>query len=772
MYLANSDNKQPLDQHLAGVAKLSMYAARHLGLPEKIVELCGVAGMLHDIGKVHPDFQEYLVNEDFQSSSEEFVRHNELSWAFCNDFFKHPGNNREKKQNVSFLQAVFWHHGTTRFDKDIKELTSTKILQIVGEDVIKRIRIFVNNLSEISPVPLSNYIDQEAGDDAQNVPLLFQSTTNVHGNAINLAIRSCLIFADHHVSKLSTDQLQELLKDNADLSVFFPDRKLQASFNEPPPNYDTKRLDNQKEIISKCGRVSVVKAPAGFGKTLVGLMWSVQQGGQIYWVVPRNAVAESVFRNIKEEIEAFKLDLSVEVFLTGERKDSYGKVDKKPCTSDIVITNIDNLLSPIVSDKNVGRLFAVNVATIVFDEYHEFVNEEAMFGTFVSYMGLRQLLAQNTKTLLLSATPSIIHTLWESQDSKSTILPCDDQHYPAQHTKVYNITTSDDHFDHDENDKDSLMVMYNSVRNVQENFSLGGFDHITHSKFTDKHRKEKLENVFDVFGKNGSGKGKIISAPVLQASADISVKQLFRVSESPEADLQTIGRVNRWGREDQADVHFSDVSNKSESSAINVRYKKNLNRLWFDVLAEQTDGKPFTLDQLYKLYNKFNTEHRADVRLYLEERLEESLDRLSKHYYPKVHGEKTERKISGKNLRRLYPSHFVAAKLVGSHDWCNFSFQLTGLELKKYRREGVFAFAAEKQYKLYKKLQAAGFDTTPVLEYMKPPRREVVSKGKKTKVKSTIRRLTEEEILRFSHDADCPIPILDLRYDPMLGLIM
>jgi putative nucleotidyltransferase with HDIG domain len=68
MYLANSDHKHPLDEHLIAVARLAIQAAKHLGLPEDVVELCGVAGMLHDIGKVLPDFQNLINNEDLESA--------------------------------------------------------------------------------------------------------------------------------------------------------------------------------------------------------------------------------------------------------------------------------------------------------------------------------------------------------------------------------------------------------------------------------------------------------------------------------------------------------------------------------------------------------------------------------------------------------------------------------------------------------------------------------------------------------------------------------
>ena len=40
------------------------------------------------------------------------------------------------------------------------------------------------------------------------------------------------------------------------------------------PYDDRKRFEEQNKIVDLCGKTTIIKAPAGFGKTLIGLLFA------------------------------------------------------------------------------------------------------------------------------------------------------------------------------------------------------------------------------------------------------------------------------------------------------------------------------------------------------------------------------------------------------------------------------------------------------------------------------------------------------------------
>lgn len=366
--IANSDHKHPLTDHLLGVSKLAVAAAQHLCLPECVVEMCGVAGLLHDIGKAAPEFQSFVRGDG------PWVSHNELSWVFSKIF------STGKMMNPIY-QAIYWHHGTPFSSKELEERTHTLLWDKQSEGSKTSLKEVFTELNKKSPIDLSKYICTDDVDDFETgveCPNLFEKLDKGLNNATMLAIRGCLLFADRHISKQSTDDLHKFLSGKITHKRFLQKRK-KRTYNLTCPNeYNKARFKKQSDVLKSCGKTTVVRGPAGFGKTVVGLMWALNQEDQIYWVTPRNSVAEMVYDNIISELKVFGIKASVELYLTGDQKRSHGNVSG-PCSANIVVTNIDNLLSPMVSDKDADRLFLVQAATVVFDEFHEFLTDEAFF---------------------------------------------------------------------------------------------------------------------------------------------------------------------------------------------------------------------------------------------------------------------------------------------------------------------------------------------------------------------------------------------------------
>ena len=191
------------------------------------------------------------------------------------------------------------------------------------------------------------------------------------------------------------------------------------------PIYKGERFNQQLNIVKNTGKTTIVKAPAGFGKTITGILWNLKSDKKLIWVCPRNIIVETLYDSIVEEVKKLNINLSIEQFITGERQRCTDDTVEE-FNSDIVITNIDNFLRPI--NKNLSKSVDICTRDVIFDEYHEFITDSSLFSGFINILKIRNLLLKNAKTLLLSATPSLVHFLWENDNIKTTILPNASEH--------------------------------------------------------------------------------------------------------------------------------------------------------------------------------------------------------------------------------------------------------------------------------------------------------------------------------------------------------
>jgi CRISPR/Cas system-associated endonuclease/helicase Cas3 len=460
-------------------------------------------------------------------------------------------------------------------------------------------------------------------------------------------IRNCVIPADRLVSSgeiQSTSDIDGVINkiiNKESKSVF------------TPPYGVNERWYDQLEVVEKAEQTTIVKAPAGFGKTLTGVMWALKQNKKVLWVCPRNIIAETVYETILKEVKALGYgDTSVELYLTNKVQKSNNGSKGFDC--DIIVTNIDNYLKPSLDNNEIDKLHMINVCPVIFDEYHEFVCENALFGCFVNLMKVRNRLT-NSESLLLSATPINLTDLWDGLQNKTKILPENsgvNRHYNAAHNKSYSINIINEEvnniserIENEVNKNTSTLCVINSTKNVQLNKGFL-FDGIFHAKY-DKCDKENIINSLnDNYGKNSERVGSklnFIGTKILQTSMDISFLNLIESVISPESTLQRIGRIDRWGDYGETPkITIFNTKNRSEEGAKNVDYSKNLTIKWFSFLKEKFKNvDKVTLNELYVLYNDFSVIEAESIELYINGKYSLSKKNM-RNIYPKKQGKHKE----------------------------------------------------------------------------------------------------------------------------------
>ena len=730
-YLAKSNGETLIDHSLI-VNNVSLELSKIILSDEyfeRYAKILNHASLLHDIGKLTDSFQKKM--KDVEKKSGRVYRHNEIGWAFLSKYYT-----GEYKDLLLYL--VFWHHGiSNRLDKINDDL----IIDTLSAEEITRMSNYLS--SSIGEEYLITDEDEIIDSDTNRAPLYYDDENKFMFQW--KMIYGCLVSADR-IASSKFDNLEVELYNYIHLSEEF----------DPIKNWvfkDSERSKRQIEIIDKCAGTTMVNAPAGFGKTIMGLLWGLKRNKKIIWVCPRNTIAESVYESIVSELNNMRIQPTVELMLGGEiKKGGNGDLFK----SDIIITNIDNFLSPSNNNSLLKYYSLINSASVVFDEYHELIGETPLFAAFINIMRGRHLIGKS-ETLLLSATPNLINHLWEGAFKKTTqILPNDGEHFEAQHNIPFRLNVYRSNDINGVNDDNSL-VIYNSISNAQRNMFSGKYGDLFHSKFTDIDRNYKLVSLLNNHGKNGSSNNNIIGTHVLQASLDISFKNVYESCLSPDSTIQRLGRNNRWG--ELKDTSFTSVqldSNKSERVMYNILYNNNLQSIWFEFLSEY-NGSYITLDEMYAIYNEFYKTYRKEIRKEVKQLFNVSNQKLNKIHPIKFfsNNKKSDILTAGGNKMRTNGNDvfYILRNVDGG--WSDiFSEEVLGdFDIHFNESDNILP-------KILKVMKGLRNDLDNRFDYNDILNRNKYGKG-----------VTLDYIRRMSKKSNTPYIRFDKVYDPELGVI-
>lgn len=658
------DNSKLRSMFSVEIAKLTLSYA-----DESIIENIKISSLLHGIGLCCNIFQKDIKNPN-KKTKVKFL-YNEIGWAFIT---KHL----HEKGYEFILDSIYWSNGiTTNKNKKMNGYNNNNVLDTVDESDKLRMREF---LKEILPITEYNNYHNDIKVDA---PIYYSKSDSIL-NSKKTFIRTCVISADKLISSLEVNKLQNILE-KQDLNEIrrLIDGLTKRDFHKQSlvfDDYDSKRLHTQKDILESCDKTTIVNAPSGFGKSLIGVLWNLMYSNKkLIWVCPRNAVAQSAYINILNELNSLGVSdkVSVELYLTGKtiKTNSVGK-NTGGFNSDIIVTNIDNFLRPSINMNNAERLFFINNCDVVFDEYHELVKEDGLFAGFINIMNTRHKFT-NSRTILLSATPLKINNLWDSINIKTKILPSDDSHYPAAHKNKYELYTytleNIDTFNVKQ--KTSSVTVFNSISNSQIIHNQIGSGQLVHSNFCSADKDKIFDNIYDKFDKNSSrflSKENITATHVIQASLDISFLNLYESVLSPLSTLQRIGRCDRWGDYDkQPKISIYQINDRGENKLKDILYTKSLSDKWFDFIS-MYNGKQINLDKLYEIYNDFHKINSIEVNKYIENCHDKSLQNFMqifpKHYKGNKKEETTFRAGANK-LRNIGSEIFFICKLHNSEKY-------------------------------------------------------------------------------------------------------
>lgn len=426
-YYANT-NKQPLEQHLFAVGYLSNCIIRKFVDDEKLANATFVAGCLHDIGKIDPAFQSWIIDKtkkgvpgELSEEGQHIDKKSGIGW-----FEKHPRHNEislllyhlmndeaygkiNKPNKDRIKHALYWHHAKPIRKEEFKKLETVygKLKKNIGDaefsliiEVFKQIVNGVNSLSgeHSSEEPLLldgflNKIDEDRIYGLDDVPLprykrypegkddVDDYSRNITENAKNNLARAAVVTADRLVSELSSEALNAHIGDET-LDTLLETalsesrglkQEIQAcldSFNQRFPNShrnneQAKAAQELSESEDDESSVKVLNGPAGCGKTKIALEWAaITNAKKILWICPRVQVCQGLIKDLTSS--DYLPDTKIEIN-TGEFKSIY-QFGKKP------------------EDTPVDKEFSGDIVVTTIDQILNAIITHKSVTTLVTYM--------------------------------------------------------------------------------------------------------------------------------------------------------------------------------------------------------------------------------------------------------------------------------------------------------------------------------------------------------------------------------------------------
>lgn len=636
-------------------------------------------GVYHDIGKIDPNFQSFLLQvskenletfdvqieatkekKDFDINT--YPLHHEISWSLISALSL--SNKRYKTYHQNLIEyVIYWHHAKVLRSKNpflkAKDILRCKDLDLAS--IIKSLKTFnekVGSYIERNKMGLENlyYFDEDnkpidviesckenSIPDFQSINFLESNDIQSEKeefvkNSLYYLFRSIVVSADRIISELSPDLLNEIFEEKDYDSLIFGklikeensliedgiSLMLDSFYNKYGDSARNRKQEYVAEQLAKINDIAVLSGPAGVGKTKIMLDWVNRKNkrSKVFIITPKTSICYSLYKEISSE---YLPNNTIEI-ITGDIKERSlnGTVkeldDNDVFNSDFNIATIDQLLSLMMSHKKIDVFLEVLNSTIIFDEFHEFLDTPGIVMLFIQFIALKRI-SINNDCLLVSATPNpylVNNKLNIPKENTIKIESFNETQYDIQ-VKNFEDKKNNHEVDNDmyHAKKMGQIVLFNSATKAQISAVKSVKEKeantlVYHSKFFKDDRKKIFSRIMNEFGKKNKTKRNVLrTGPILQASIDISTHSMLTEISSIDNIFQRLGRVVRWGENINGQYTIYIPTNLDDKTTLLRKGLENVGcfnnaKFFANFISEKLKNKKtWTLNELYPLYDEF-----------------------------------------------------------------------------------------------------------------------------------------------------------------------
>ena len=660
-YLANTKG-QSLEHHLVGVARYSVEVLKSLGLSdEKLKELLPcvyLAGLIHDIGKLDPAFQKYILSKKIQkqdaekseTNAEELrikeagwhqVFHHEISWLVLANY-RYPSMASSVFKPLDAIRyAVYWHHPKAEERNSVNEI---KIALGSSYDFTQYSDFLLKLMENFTHPDFISKFQSNDENDLTTPPYFIQGKggdfSNIDAQARNMIVLSCLMEADREVSSWEPKGLDLYI---ASEKLPFPMKvKGQSNWNltlnKLPDTRSQAQLQGAEHLAKS--QMSVGALDPGAGKTTLALLWKYFQKNNRALIValPKRRQVTALYDTVVLDYErtfSTELSLSIQAAHTGQVQLS-NNGEKVVLNSDINILVFDRFLSSFYKRGQFNEFVKMLNSDLVLDEYHEFMNTTKMLPSLLVIMKIRSWLVSGGKTLLLSGTPdpALTQLIFKGQDFEllpRTFFPeislnkCD--YLVSSKATPKKLAFTD------------CLFSFNRVSDAQSFFLQNRKENeikIVHSKYTAQDLEVKISDVIKSCGKDSNQSVSAVTSTMLQSSYNISFKNAMLTLAHPNVIAQFLGRKNRFGTKPNGVVTFTYEEDLRVFSKSKFGFRVIVDEFWSHLNQVIGSGKNWTHREASTLlWDEFWTKARIDTQYKILIEMERDAENDLKKEYPR-----------------------------------------------------------------------------------------------------------------------------------------
>ncbi len=551
-YFAHSENskknKHLLGEHLHETARL----AESFACRDEYRPLLRLSGLLHDLGKYQPEFQNYLENGGRRGS----VPH--ASWG--------AGYAGKVKHNEASI-AIDGHHkglpDKAAWRSDVNPYLND---DVAGFDAVVKAFLADNGLDEDSLVTPQLKFDTNGFKRELFIRYLFSALTD-----------SDWLSTEEHF-----EPVKSALRPDRTLQIDLMLDKLEKEFAAKSKAGEINELRNQarSQALDKAllavGCYSLA-LPTGMGKTLTSLAWALLHAKQnhlkrIIIVLPYISIIDQTAREMKrifgEELilEHHSSYNEGQKAATDNNEDYSSEQKRKQLACEnwdfpVIITTTVQFFESLFSNKpsKCRKIHNIAESVVIFDEVQT-IPKEIVLPTLGMLNDVQAVM--RTSFLFCTAT----QPAYEKRpgfDGINTITPLiEDPGILYDKTKRVNYHLLDDLAptsfsrltDAVEEHDQSALVIFNIKKDALDFFKLMESDEGWDAKYhlstamCPNHRKKTIEQIrADLKAKN---KILVVSTQLIEAGVDFDFPLVFRALAPLEAIIQSAGRCNREGKMD------------------------------------------------------------------------------------------------------------------------------------------------------------------------------------------------------------------------------
>ena len=611
--------------------------------------------ILHDIGKSTSTLQTFYkkVNTSLTDDGTENkgIQHNVYSWAFSNII---KSFNTQPKYQEIVGNAILYHHVVTEENTKYNNKYFLRFLQ-EDEDVLDKMKQFYlmmldycENTFNITFNENDRTFIENFEEDirAYDLPSTwYNKITHFTPKEWQISsfqdmCRAILIYADRTVSN-ERNNTELFLNNDINYFDYLTNKTIsndtkqvyEIKWEETFNNVDYKRLDEQLNAVNVITNNDNVKlfANAGFGKTLIGLLWVLNSRKKTVWVVPRNIIACNTYNRLEEDMRKLGINnMKIALILGGEVVKKNFVTADDVTDVDIIITNIDSILNTQIKNATSKYMYDVYSTNLIFDEYHEFVCNEQLFPMFIKLM-MSRVRYTTSKTILMSATP-IDFSVFGLKDELH-IHECE-KHNGNMEVQI-NVY---DELDVNNIKNDSFIITHTIQQAQNVYISIPNEDKdIIHSNYTEEDRTNHTETLYNKHNKhsNINERNIVVSTNIIGVGLDVSAKHIYDYIVGPESTIQRCcGRGGRFGeKEYNNQIEYNVITSQDNSSKFFIKntYHENLTDKWKDKLIS-LNGTTITKADIYEIYNDFVTDNKGIYDEYYKQCFLEAQENMIKPY--------------------------------------------------------------------------------------------------------------------------------------------